>query len=85
MMGRRVLYSYASRCLTKAERKNCVIGEDCQLKNHLKGGPFVVSTHHSSLKWLLNKSDVERQMARWLHMEIRVSIELASYIEMQML
>ena len=56
--GEERVISYASRCLTKAERKYCVTRKELlaivnfvkQFRHYLYGKPFVVRTDHSSLK-----------------------------------
>lgn len=72
--GEERVISYASRCLTKAERKYCVTRKELlaivyfvkYFRHYLYGKPFLVRTDHSSLRWLLNKKDAEGQLARWI-------------------
>ena len=66
--------AYASRTLSKAERKYCVTRKELlavvnfvkHFKHYLYGRKFIVRTDHGSLQWLLNFKSPEGQMARWL-------------------
>lgn len=65
--------AYASRTLSKAERKYCVTRKELlavvyftkYYKRYLYGEEFLVRTDHSYLKWLLNCKNPEGQLARW--------------------
>ena len=71
--GEKVI-AYASRALSKSERKYCVTRKELlavvhfvkYFRHYLYGRHFVVRTDHSSLKWLLNFKQPEGQLARWL-------------------
>ena len=66
--------AFASRTLTKAERRYCatrremvaLVWEICHFHPYLYGKMFTVHTDHNSLKRLQNFSDPEGQLARWL-------------------
>lgn len=72
--GEEKVICYASRCLSKAERKYCVTRKELlaivhfvkHFRHYLYGKPFLIRTDHSSLRWLLNKRDSEGQLARWI-------------------
>ena len=65
--------AYASRTLSKAERKYCVTRKELlavvyftkYYKHFLYGNEFKIRTDYSSLKWLLNCKNPEGQLARW--------------------
>lgn len=71
--GMERVIAYASRTLSKAERKYCVTRKELlavvyftkYYKHYLYGKEFLVRTDHSSLKWLLNCKNPEGQLARW--------------------
>ena len=66
--------AYASRTLTKTERKYCVTRKELlalvffvkYFRHYLYGSDFTVRTDHSSLRWLMNFKNPEGQVARWL-------------------
>ena len=66
--------AYASKSLTKAERRYCVTRKELYavvffvkyFRHFLYGKNFLVRTDHSSLRWLLNFKNPEGQLARWL-------------------
>ena len=66
--------SYASRALTKAERKYCATQKEMlalvwaagQFRPYLLGRPFTVRKDHSVLQWLYSFKEPEGQVARWL-------------------
>ena len=66
--------AYASRLLSKPERRYCVTRRELlavvaftrHFRPFLLGRPFVLRTDHGSLTWLKNFKEPEGQMARWL-------------------
>ena len=72
--GHERVISYASRRLTKSERRYCVTRKELlavvfftkYFKHYLLGRKFLIRTDHSSLRWLLNFKNPDGQMARWL-------------------
>ena len=66
--------AYASRTLSKTERRYCVTRKELlalvtfvkHFKHYLYGQKFLVRTDHSSLKWLMNFKNPEGQIARWI-------------------
>lgn len=66
--------AYASRALTKPERKYATTKKELlsvvmftkHFKHYLLGREFLLRTDHSSLRWLHNFSGLEGQLARWL-------------------
>ena len=66
--------AYASRTLTKVERKYCAARREmlalvwgvCQYRPYVYGQSFTVRTDHNALRWLQNFQDLEGQVARWL-------------------
>lgn len=72
--GRESVIAYASRTLTKAERRYCVTRKELlalvhfvkYFRHYLYGRPFVVRTDHGSLRWLTNFKNPEGQIARWI-------------------
>ena len=61
---------YASRTLTKSERKYFVTRKELlalvNFVKYLYGQKFIARTDHSSLRWILNFKNPEGQVARWL-------------------
>ena len=65
--------AYASRTLSKPERKYCVTRKELLAVvyfvkhfRHLLGRKFTIRTDHSSLKWLMKFKNPEGQLARWI-------------------
>ena len=66
--------TFASRTLTKAERRYCATRHEMlalvwaihHFRPYLYGKMFTVRTNHNSLKWLQSFRDPEGQLARWL-------------------
>ena len=66
--------AYASRALTKQERKYATTKKELlsmvtftkHFKHYLLGKEFVLRTDHGSLRWLHNFQELEGQLARWL-------------------
>ena len=72
--GRESVIVYASRTLTKAERRYCVTRKQLlalvhfvkYFRQYLYGRPLVVRTDHASLRWISNFKNPEGQIARWI-------------------
>ena len=72
--GTERVVAYASRSLTKAERKYCMTRKELlavivfikQFRPYLLGQSFKLRTDHGSLTWLQNFKDPCGQLARWL-------------------
>ena len=72
--GRECVIAYASRMLTKAERRYCVTRKELlaivtfvyHFWHYLLGQQFTLQTDHGSLTWLKNFKHPEGQLARWL-------------------
>ena len=66
--------AFASRSLTKSEKKYCVTRKELlaavhfvkYFRHYLYGRQFTLRTDHSSLRWLMNFKDPEGQLARWM-------------------
>ena len=66
--------AYASRTLSKPERRYCVTRKELldvitfihHFRPFLLGNKFVLRTDHGSLTWLANFKQPEGQMARWI-------------------
>ena len=77
--------AYASRVLTKAERRYCVTRKELlavvtfvqYFRPYLLGSKFTLRTDHGSLRWLWNFKEPQGQLARWLEklQEFDFSIE----------
>jgi len=72
--GQEQVIAYASRTLSKAERKYCVTRKELlavvtfirHFRPYLLGRMLQLRTDHSSLQWLQNFREPEGQLARWL-------------------
>lgn len=72
--GQEHVIAYASRALTKQERKYATTKKELlsmvtftkHFKHYLLGKEFVLRTDHNSLRWLHNFQGLEGQLARWL-------------------
>ena len=68
--------AYASRTLTKTQRRYCVTRRELlavvtfvhHFRHYLLGQKFTIRTDHSSLRWLMSVREPTDQMARWLEM-----------------
>ena len=66
--------AYASRSLTKCERKYCVTRKELlaivnftqHFRHYLLGRKFRVRSDHQPLRWLFKLRDPSGQVARWL-------------------
>lgn len=74
--GKEKVVAYASRTLTKCERKYCETRKELltlvyivkYFRHYLYGRHFVVRTDRSSLRWLMKFKDAEGQVSRWIEM-----------------
>ena len=72
--GKEHVIAYASRTLTKSERRYCVTRKELlavinfvkYFRHYLYGRAFTVRTDHGSLRWLMKFKNPEGQIARWL-------------------
>ena len=72
--GKERFVAYASRVLTKSERRYCVTRRELlavvtyirHFRPYLLGKHFTLRTDHGSLAWLRNFKEPEGQLARWL-------------------
>ena len=72
--GRERVCAYASRCLSKSEKRYCVTRKELlavvyfvkYFRHYLYGKEFLVRTDHSSLRWLMQFKNPEGQFARWI-------------------
>ena len=72
--GEEKIIAYASRTLTKAERRYFVTRKELlavvtyihHFRQFLLGRVFVLRTDHDSLQWLHTFTEPEGQLARWL-------------------
>lgn len=73
-MGQKRPIAYASRVLTRPERRYCVTRKELlavvtyvqHFRPYLLGREFQLRTDHGSLAWLINFKEPEGQLARWL-------------------
>ena len=83
--GKERVVAYASRTLTKTERRYCATRREMlalvwavrYFRPYLYGRPFTARTDHNSLRWLQSFRDTEGQLARWLEVlaEYQVTVE----------
>ena len=72
--GEEKVIAYFSKCFSRTERKYCTTRKELlsvvlsvkHFHYYVYGRHFLVRTDHNSLKWLMNFSIVEGQLARWL-------------------
>ena len=72
--GKERVIAYASKTLTKAERRYCVTRKELYalvhfvkyFRHYLYGKKFTIRTDHGSLRWLMQYKNPEGQVARWL-------------------
>jgi len=72
--GREHVIAYASRCLSKSERKYCTTRKEIlavkfcfeYFHQYLYGRHFHLRTDHAAIRWMLDKPVVQGQYARWL-------------------
>lgn len=72
--GKLRVIAYASRTLSKSERRYCVTRKELlavvfafkRFRHYLYGHKVFVRTDHSALKWVLNFKDPQGQVARWI-------------------
>lgn len=82
--GTERVIAYASRTLTKSERKYCVTRKELlavvhfekHCRHYLYGKRFLLHTDHGSLKWLLRFKNPEGQLARWLEVISTYDMEI---------
>ncbi|XP_003369202.1 Pao retrotransposon peptidase family protein [Trichinella spiralis] len=76
--------AYASRTLTKAERRYCATRREMlglvwalrEFRPYLYGQRFLVRTYHSCLRWLTTFKEPEGQVARWLESLAELNFEV---------
>ena len=74
--GRECVIAYASRVLSRTEKKYCATRREMlalvwatrYFRPYLYGKSFTVRTDHNSLRWLHNFKEPEGQVARWLEL-----------------
>ena len=82
--GKERVVAFASKALSKAERKYCTTRKELlavvtfvkHFRHHPYGRKFLVRTDHSSLRWLLRFKDPEGQLARWLEVISSYEMEI---------
>ena len=82
--GQEKVVAYASRALTKSERKYCVTRKELLAVVHfvkyychyLYGKRSTVRTDHDSLRWLLNFKNPEGQLAKWIEVLSTYDMEI---------
>ena len=76
--------AYASKALSKSERRYCVTRKELlavvvfikHFRHFLYGRKFLIRTDHSSLRWLMRFKDPEGQLARWLEVISAYELEI---------
>ena len=76
--------AYASKALSKSERRYCVTRKELlavvvfikHFRHFLYGRKFLIRTDHSSLRWLIRFKDPEGQLARWLEVISLYELEI---------
>ena len=82
--GQEKVIAYASRTLSKSERKYCVTRKEllavvfaCKhFRHYLYGHKVTVRTDHSALKWLMSFKDPQGQVARWIEFLSTYDLEI---------
>ena len=82
--GEERVVSFASRTLSKSERRYCVTRKELlavvhfvkYFRHYLYGKEFTVRTDHGSLRWLTNFKNPEGQLARWLEVLSSYSMKI---------
>ena len=82
--GEERVIAYASRTLTKAEKKYCVTRKELlavveyvkYFRHYLYGKKFTIRSDHGSLRWLMNFKNPEGQVARWLEVLAAYEFEI---------
>ena len=82
--GQERVIAYASRTLTKSERRYCVTRKELlalvyfvkYFRHYLYGKAFTARTDHGSLKWLMSFKNPEGQVARWLEVLSTYNIKI---------
>ena len=82
--GQENVVVYASRTLTKSERKYCVTRKELlemvhfvkYFRHYMYGKRFTVRTDHGSMRWLLNFKNPEGQLARWIEVLSTYDMEI---------
>ena len=72
--GQEHVIAYASRTLSRSERRYCVTRKELlavvhfikHFRHYLYGKQFLLRTDHGSLRWIMNFKNPEGQVARWL-------------------
>ena len=72
--GKEHVIAYASKTLSKCERRYCVTRKELlavvnyvkHFRHYLYGKRFTLRTDHGSLRWIMNFKNPEGQVARWL-------------------
>ncbi|KAK3093316.1 hypothetical protein FSP39_013979 [Pinctada imbricata] len=76
--------AFASRTLSKSERRYCVTRKELlavvhfvkHFRHYLYGRKFLIRTDHSSLRWLMQFKNPENQLARWLEILSEFDFEI---------
>ncbi|MCG8033577.1 MAG: Ty3/Gypsy family RNase HI domain-containing protein, partial [Candidatus Thiodiazotropha taylori] len=82
--GQERVIAYASRTLTKRERRYCVTRKELlalvhfvrYFRHYIYGKVFTARTDHGSLRWLTNFKNPEGQLARWLEILSSYSMKI---------